>query len=246
MRNDMAKVIVERPRVGGDKECGPKGDNKRRQRLGDDAPSFESMKSRWKSRKTLNENLSPLKRFLRSRVGQRWDDVFSEICAGIKLDSAVQKHVRDHVFDYVETNVSMVDGVPHDTRGRELWFEVVYVHPDTGILCATPPRKRYRWGGPRPKFEQVKVDRLTKHVKVDGLWYEVGFKDLPKALPPDTVPELDVILKQRAYPSPGGWRCEFSREWGAPIFATTKRQLNTREIKRLLASRTASEERKKH
>ncbi len=243
MRNDMAKVIVERPRVGGDKRVGLKGNNKRLQRLGDDAPAFESMKSRWHSRKKLNENLSPLKRFLRSRVGQRWDDVFSEICKNITLGSAVQKHVRDHVMDYVATDVQMIDGKPHDSKGREIWFELVYVHPDTGILVAMPPRKKYRWSGKRTKFEQQQVNRLTKYVKVDGLWYEIGFKDLPKVLAPDSVPETDVILKQYAYPSPGGWRCDFTREWGAPIFAVTKQQLNSREIKRLRASRKAAEER---
>lgn len=230
MRNDMAKVIVERPRVGGDKKVGLKGEKRRQTRLGDDAPAFESMKSRWRERKQLNENLSPLKRFLRSRVGKPWNDVFSEICANIKVDSTVQKHVRDHVFDYVETNVVMVDGVPHDTRGRKLYFEVVYVHPETGILMAMPARKRYRWGGYRTKFEQIKLDRFTKNVKVDGFWYRVGFKELPKLV--DGVPEIDVILKAPAYPSPGNWRCEFTREWGAPIYAVSKRQLNSREIKR--------------
>lgn len=130
----MAKVIVERPRIGG--KYNRKGRNPK---SFDDQPKRESMKKMHKDRKSLNENLKPLVRFLESRVGANWDKVYSEICENIKLDSAVQKHVRDHVFDYVFVNVEIKDkkvfsGRRYSGSIRELYNGDLYVDPKTNIL----------------------------------------------------------------------------------------------------------------
>jgi hypothetical protein len=70
MRADMYKVIVERPRRGGgDRQYRPLPND-------DDAPARESLRSRHKQRKWLNENLRPLQRFLASQVGRPWDNVY--------------------------------------------------------------------------------------------------------------------------------------------------------------------------
>src|SRR5262249_44863964 len=107
MRSDMAKVIVERPRCGGGGKA-PKGWRRMWQRFSiDEQPHRESIGRKWQKGcpKYLNENLAPLKRFLRSSVGRLWDKVFSEICEHIRVDSAVQKHVRDHLNDFVALDV---------------------------------------------------------------------------------------------------------------------------------------------
>src|SRR4051812_32542010 len=103
MREDMAKVIVERPR-GGWRLKSPKGYRKRwRKFAAEEMPKKESIKRPWASGgKWLSEHLAPLRRFLWSQVGRPWDKVFSEICQHIRLDSAVQSHVRDHLKDFVE------------------------------------------------------------------------------------------------------------------------------------------------
>jgi hypothetical protein len=127
---------VERSRIN------PKTHKKGRQKSFDDLPRKESMRKpydwNW-DRKSLNENLKPLVRFLKSKVGKKWDNVFSEICENLKLDSAIQKHVRDHVFDYVKINVSKEDGkifhLPkYYGKWTELWNQDLYVDPDNGIL----------------------------------------------------------------------------------------------------------------
>lgn len=94
------------------------------------------------SRKWLNENLAPLRRFLRSHVGQPWDAVYSEICARIAQRSTVQKHVLFHLDQYVEKHPVMIDGWPHHPiAGRRFsyqplasWRDSFYVCPETGIL----------------------------------------------------------------------------------------------------------------
>ena len=90
MREDMAKVIVERPRIGSrNSSDDPKGYG--RKRYGkhkdlEDMPSKESMSRGRKygyDCKQLNEHLRPLYRFLDKQIGRPWDKVFSEICERI-------------------------------------------------------------------------------------------------------------------------------------------------------------------
>jgi hypothetical protein len=136
----MSKVIVERPRRGGGR------DRKRRPaREFDDMPSKQSMKRGHTDLKELNENLAPLKRYLRKNVGRPWDKVFGEICENIRMDNAVQKHVRGHVFDFVHRHV-MVEGKEIFTRRiwgvYELWKGDFYVCPKSGILKEYQPRTR--------------------------------------------------------------------------------------------------------
>src|SRR5438270_13646859 len=99
MRADMAKVIVERPRHGS-RMRKHKGQARRWGRTPlDEYPRHDRMIGKIVHTKSLNEHLGPLRRYLARQVGRPWDKVFSEICANISLDSAVQVHVRDHVFD---------------------------------------------------------------------------------------------------------------------------------------------------
>src|SRR5574337_1982807 len=120
MRKDMFEVIIERPRTGG--KYTKKGRSKEvlRKALDEaiwfgeeaEAPITKSpMRDRSYDRKSLNENLSPLKRFLDSAVGRPWNDVYSEVREHLNPNSAVQKHVVDHLKQYVITDACVVDGV---------------------------------------------------------------------------------------------------------------------------------------
>jgi hypothetical protein len=120
----------------------------------EESPRIEAM-SRGRGTKRLNENLAPLLRFLRRSVGRPWNAVHSEICAQISANSAVQKHVLDHVRQMVETNAVLIAGQPYEPialgtrRDRYLpicsrRMRAFYVCPHTGLLqlgdCS--PRKR--------------------------------------------------------------------------------------------------------
>lgn len=135
MRADMSKVIVERPRLGRSWAKANQGD--RFPRNIEDAP-MRAPKCPDKT-KHLNENLSPLKRFLRSQVGRRWNDVYSEISTNLRSSSAVQQHVRDHLRDFVAIHVEFHDGVPFSLPDGRGWYHGVvryfYVCPTTGRLC---------------------------------------------------------------------------------------------------------------
>lgn len=136
MRKDMFKVIVERSRTGGRYQK-----NGRPPRDLEDLPKKEGIRKPHRDRKSLNENLNPLKRFLEKNVNRPWDKVYSEICENLKPNSTVQDHVRVHVKQYVETHVYKDSGkVYHKGRygfryGRvELLNRDLYVDSDTGIL----------------------------------------------------------------------------------------------------------------
>ena len=149
MRRDMHKVIVERERKGG-RSPARKPPWEKRGRL-EDYPEKEGMRRRHvlsRDWKMLNENLSPLKRYLRKQVGRPWNAVYREISTGLRSTSAVQQHVRDHVWDFVERHVTVgpkgeVLLAPHRRWGiaRKLRPGELYIDPRTGILRAVKRRR---------------------------------------------------------------------------------------------------------
>lgn len=140
MRDDMFKVIVERPRWGASHAASPKlkrMPNADAQHIG--LKRHARIGARYT--KGLNENLAPLVRYLRRQRGRRWDAVFSEICASLDTSSTVKMHVRQHIEDFVLTRISigrhgewMFEG---QVLGREgQWFRrrKLFVDPRDGIL----------------------------------------------------------------------------------------------------------------
>lgn len=229
MRSDMAKLIVERPRlVRSNPPPYPRGWHRLWQRVPlEDQPMREGIAKRWEgNRKHLNENLAPLRRFLESCVGRRWDEVYSEICACLRVTSAVQKHVRDHIADFVIVD-ALVDGdrVFDATRLHGIWFRTrtpLYVDPASGVLKRVPFKKLMRPRRAVPEF--LKLDDSRERRLIDGLWYEVSYRDFPTGKPGlirDLVIRRDVT------------RTEAIDVHGRAVYAWRKKQLNTRELREL-------------
>lgn len=205
MRSDMAKVIVERPRVRLPKLDGswyPRGSLENVfQRDFELAPKREGM-GRGYREKRLNENLQPLVRFLRSNVGRPWDKVRSEIAAHVRCISAVQKHVLDHLADFVEEHPMLVGRVAYQRRrlvpivsvGTHFRF---WVCPRTGLLRLGPAvARKKRWKPPLGPDRRILAP--TRELRrIEGVWYQ-----------------CDVI----------------ARSDGSAGEIQSKRQLNSREI----------------
>lgn len=119
MRWDMHEVVIERPRGG---PRGPRRGVKWDPRVHDPEliPSRESTSRHRGGTKHLSDVLGPLKRFLDRAVGRPWDDVYSELRAGLSPDSLLHMHILEHL-DH------MVDRVG---RGYGRWR----VNPRTGLL----------------------------------------------------------------------------------------------------------------
>jgi len=212
MRDDMFKVIVERPRLvnsNPDKSDGrPFRNREEASRLG--------MKEGWGNRKWLNENLRPLERFLHKQVNRPWDKVYGEIRAAIDSRSTVKQHILQHLEDFVAIRTQWDEGpkggrvllpehkwgggnpVPLEESGMEL-----FVHPRTGILlrnrhCLSwderQARKRRVYEAEKHVVRRILTDRVQLH-RIDGVWYEVTLEKLPPAR--EVVKIVDGVKKRK-------------------------------------------------
>ena len=201
MREDMSRVIVERPRLGGGRA--------RKGRAGrlEDLPRHEGMRRPYMRSgdwKMLNENLAPLRRYLEQQVGRPWDKVYSEIARHLRVDNAVQQHVRDHLSDFVAMKPRRVSrafyiaGGSREHRDR-LWYQPLYVDPKDGLLKRTdrlPEAKALRAARrrkPAPAFDRIALAPDRELRRIDGLWYEVRLAPLPD-------PEYRAVIEVRKVP----------------------------------------------
>ncbi|MDX2235941.1 MAG: hypothetical protein NW203_00115 [Hyphomonadaceae bacterium] len=236
----MAKVIVERPRLG---------HSMGRVRPGRFAPlqddDGEPLRARgpvrervWKT-KTLNENLAPLKRYLRSQANRPWSKVFSEISAHLRPTSTVQQHVRDHIEDFVAVRTRMKDGavvtLGHGWRGGETPLtedrRELYVHPRTGLLLRNPHWKSWarvfkekQRSSAAPQIVALGAFRVA--VRLPGGWHEANLEPIPAQ--PHAGPFSDAIFGV-------AWSGDLARaRYGrADVFAETLRRLSAAERKAL-------------
>lgn len=188
MREDMHKVIVERPRRG------KYGDDRAAKRRNDpEGPTFLGMRAGYGYR-SLNENLAPLRRYLRAQVGRPWNKVFSEICAGIDGRNAVQQHIRQHIDDLIATKVEQRDRDLVDLHNRWRFYgrtaalhQELYVDPRSGLIRTN---KRYlAWreyqieNAKRAQKENEACRRIladdTQLHCLDGIWFHVSVGELP-------------------------------------------------------------------
>lgn len=200
MREDMFKVIVERPRWGRkyaaksklryDKVPGRKHATGRRQVLEHRGYT-----------KSLNENLAPLKRYLKKQVGRPWNKVYSEISEHLDASSTVKQHVRDHLSDFIMIEVTVArDGsfMAGNHWGRpnppELWWAELYVDPNDGLIKRTEKLcRKLRVPYYRDKLRKDRVRRakgIREHnlrvlgetrflVKLKGCWFQVDTDHVP-------------------------------------------------------------------
>jgi hypothetical protein len=198
MREDMAKVIVERPRIIDSFV------HKGRVRPLDELPKQLGMRRSQRERggyKMLNENLAPLRRFLERQVGRPWDKVYSEIAARLRVDNTVQQHVRDHLEDFVATRPRR--GIsPWYRYSDGLWYQPLYVDSRDGILKRTDrlPEVRKRRDArkrEKPPVERIELASLRELSRIRGIWYDVTLEFLPEYLITPNHPERRYIVAKR-------------------------------------------------
>ncbi|TXI45467.1 MAG: hypothetical protein E6Q50_16945 [Lysobacter sp.] len=248
MRADMYKVIVERPRRGG----GMRGEDSAPIDL-DDSPRQEGLRRRHRRHKWLNENLAPLRRYLASQVGRPWDKVFSDICAGIDRRNTVQRHIHQHLEDFVAIRVYDVDGVfqiDGRWRGRvplaDHWAPKFYVHPRHGLLCVNEDRIQTRRDYARKRKASLRaaredrcvnrriLDASTQLHRIDGVWYRVELSAITNEAMLDR--KTDALRKLPLDRCPRNIAMKGVASsldlFGSPdVYASRKRQLKARELR---------------
>ena len=216
----LDRIVIERPR-GGMRMSSRKlpGHRKTLQKITEIA-STDGLLSPYliKTReqtKYFSDHLGPIRRWLRSKVGQPWDMVYNELCQQIDTKTLCGQHLLFHVWQFVEREVDLIDGVPYHKNGYRYsgWRgEALYVHPETGILCQAERGKKKR---PQKPSDRLIIDKYHEYRKLNDLWFLVTFQDQP--------PEVEI---QGIQPEQGYY-------WHRG-YAISKRQCNKKEIKYIM------------
>lgn len=149
MREDMKFVVLDRPRLNHDfRIC--KGERRKLQCDWETLPQRESMKVHWHfhrrykakrlvgrddRRKQFNDHLSPLRRFLKTRLGSDWNDLNSEIRQEASTRTVLGFHLMHHFWRMIRRNVIVVDGVVFSNRCQQLSSGSFYIDPTSNKLC---------------------------------------------------------------------------------------------------------------
>jgi hypothetical protein len=251
MREDMNKVIVERPRRG------KYGDDRAAWRRNDfEGPAFLGMRVGYGYR-SLNENLAPLRRYLRAQVGRPWNKVFSEICAGIDGRNTVQQHIRQHIDDFIATKVELCDGKLIDlqdhwqfNRATAGLRQELYVDPRSGLIRINKLYRSWRDDqieNAKRVLREIEARRRTladdtQLHRLDGIWFQVCIGDLPAGRTREVVVKgrrvirtirdkrFDAILRQEVAHN-DDHSSEREHVYGAcNKYGISKRQLSKREL----------------
>lgn len=194
---------------------------------------------------------SIMRRFLVRHIGQKWDNVYSEICKEADARSHDGFRLREAVGHIVEMNCSIDgNGIVHDSNGHRLFsywrMHGFYVHPETGMLEYVP-YKRWKKKDFQPTVFELDGDLYHKH---DGNWYKVVMEPVSSspyaaygfylpfadAFGADKEPKDDLQAMRRW--SWGGWRDALERKYGLSPekklwYCKEKQSAGHRVIKRL-------------
>jgi hypothetical protein len=231
MRDGMSKLLVERPRHGGGVKFQRRARRKWQQIPIDEGPRAEANKERWRQTKggmkSLNENLAPLMRFLRRRIGRPWDEVYSEICERINRNSAVQLHIWQHLMMAVLLDPRKIEERISDQRRYRAGYWL-YVDPQSKLLCegkAGMTKRVIREGRQSVPWLTVVSGRYYR--RIDGLWYEVELAPFPHP----TRPAWDAVMRKDTSQVSRG---DLQKAYGGCVYAARKRQLGKTEIAALM------------
>ena len=198
MKEDLNKLLCERERHGHRASFKPYRNLKKFNIHNTDefVGGREGMKFRYGyDRKTFNENLNPLKGIIRTAVGRKWDKFFSELMKTFDTRSVVNQHIIEHLYDYVDIQTFMEDGVvmtrgcyrqeAEPIRGSNIEY---YVDPRDGIIKFNKYYKNYksiqRERVAERAREQLKVKRVIDDNNVlhliDGVWFHFTLEEIPE------------------------------------------------------------------
>lgn len=202
MRDDFAKQLVERERIGHKMKYGDTRHSKAFKHVDEYFGGREGIKKRHHlgySTKSFNENLNPLWGWLRSVVGKKWDKSYSELRKKFDARSTINAHILQHLFQEVEVHTFvgekgavMFMDTRYTNKGEQpisKCYKDYYVCPKDGTLKITKKQPR------RSIIKQAEADKLKAKLAVsrllpdgselhkgeDGIWYHYTFAILPKA-----------------------------------------------------------------
>ena len=194
MRKDMAKVFHERPR-GGARFPVKTRLKINPQAAADEPPDSKMTKPVFFLRRVglvprfSHPHYKPLVRFLKSRVGQKWDDIYSEALRVLDRRSPVSRAV----FEWLRPENGLITFACHlGTDGQIYENQAVFrdpprlatgflVHPVSKILLEIP-RVKTSYQGTAPPIHFFRMDGDWGVVQLDGVWYEISYANVTAPL----------------------------------------------------------------
>jgi hypothetical protein len=230
----MAKVLVERPRLGSRMRSRPaKGywkSYRRAMESGDSPPAREGIKASYGALKHFNEHLGPLRRFLNSNVGRPWNNIHSEICERIDRGNVVQNQ-------YVVTQVLLIDGVPCHGEGDHRYGEPIdatwrdrwYVCPKSGLLRRVVYQSRKRTKRKPAAPVLIRISDTLAAVLTVGVPELLTLVPLPDDYHRYLNKDVDVYLKCRAATLTAH---QAKSIYGRAVYALSRRPTTRKELLR--------------
>jgi hypothetical protein len=189
MRSDFGRVVIERPRQGS--HC-PSLKMRKTGRFDLSAPDWREWEYEGPTRirtkgiggvkhacdphlgeKSFTDVLGPVYRFLRSSVGRRWDDVFSEVAGVLSgRGHAIEHILKSHLLIEVADNTWIENGkVFAGESGRSFgYLGKFFVDPRDGTLREDKQLRRYTTAWTSP-YDRVYWKEGLWFVRIEGLWF---------------------------------------------------------------------------
>ena len=236
MRPDFNKLLVERERPRSWMKFGYTRKNKNLNAATDQLGigGREGMRKRHKisgDYKNFNENLNPLKSWIHSQLGKKWDKSYSDLRKTFDCRGVINNHILEHLFDYIEINTKLVDGVvmvldgyngskgyvPLKKRFSSSYRHDYYVCPKDGTVksMVKQPRRsviKQQEADAQKKKDSVFRDLGDKHLHLeeDGVWYVYDVEVLPPVVKEYARPN---VPKDHLFTVSGSWGKKREKLW---------------------------------
>lgn len=169
--------------------------------------------------------------------------MLSEINGALPATGGVRySHARDHLFGYVETKTKLVDGKLCDTKGDEIRSWVDYYVCPKGFLRKNKNKKSYKYR--HTKREYRKTEEGEWLILHEDVWYAVTMKEYkPTSVKTvlQMIGKISLYREHKEYPyvfdclhkvGSFAFSDTLNKWYGTYVYATHKRQLGKREIKK--------------
>jgi hypothetical protein len=184
-----------------------------------------------------------LERFLESRIGKNWDDVYSEITQVLKVKNKVHRYILNCIDFLVHKKTTLINNkvyvylnyypnnepVPISTCRGDF-----YIYPTTKTLEKCPfTRFRFTHTTYNNHLRYIDLDnKYVQYHKIYGVWYKITLRNFDKMY--DVEPNkilMDIVysnIKAR-------YKKDCLREFvfGGQYTAIAKEQISGKELKRI-------------
>lgn len=233
MREDMSKVVIERPRYGHSLPSRKTALRIKRYDLNEDYDDLPKRISGSRNKhlqaasrlevKSFSDLLGPLIRFLRSSVGCPWDDVYSELSRHLDKRKTTGRHVFEHVEHEVKLHCfSGANGRIYYLRhGEREEVYGLYVHPRTRLLCwsdnKSPGKKKSAVERERQQHEsawRIRIGGKQHYVKLKGIWYVAEIEAYRRSQSPPAEEAKMTLVDEKERWGVKTWRVLSKRQCG--------------------------------